>query len=230
MNRALKRRTETALDELARTYDLVRELLLQRLEEIDTRAMRKRGSAYASRMAGQLDGIDTMVLRRRGYRYAGALRKELERRVRPKPRRRRAPFLGLAVLGASVAAAGWLLYDRSRREAMRQGLTTAQSRARERYTNLGGVGAALGKVTGRSNGGWQEPSLKSRVEAAIAEGGTPPAGLEVAVEGRTVYLRGNVEDPAFVDAAAERIHGVDGVVAVVNLTTGPATAGTGART
>ena len=218
MNRALKKRTETALDELARTYDLVRELLVQRLEEIDTRKVRKQ-------MAGRLNGADMMLLRGRGYLYAGALRKGLERRVRPKPKRRRAPFVGLAALGAGLATAGWLLYDRSRREAMRQRLTTAQSRARERYTSLGGVGGALGKVTGRSNGGWQEPSLRSRVEAAIAEGGTPPAGLEVSVEGRTVYLRGSVEDPAFVDAAAERIHGVDGVVAVVNLTTGPTTAG-----
>jgi osmotically-inducible protein OsmY len=49
--------------------------------------------------------------------------------------------------------------------------------------------------------------------------------VDVAVEGRTVYLRGSVDDPAAVDAAAERIHAVDGVVAVVNLTTGRPTTG-----
>jgi hypothetical protein len=37
-----------------------------------------------------------------------------------------------------------------------------------------------------------------------------------------VYLRGAVSDTAFVDAAAERVHGVPGVVAVVNLTGGSA--------
>jgi len=35
MNRALKKRTETALDELSRTYELVRELLIQRLGDVD---------------------------------------------------------------------------------------------------------------------------------------------------------------------------------------------------
>lgn len=228
MNRALKKRTETALDELARTYELVRELLIQRLEQVDTKAVKKQGTRQASRMAQRLDNIDTKALRRRGYLYAGALRRQVEKQVESRARtrpRRRPPIAGLVVL-TGLAAGCWFLYDRSRREAMRQRLATAQNRARERYSELGGVGGALGKVTGRTNGGWQEPSLKSRVEAVIAEGGTPPSGLEVSVEGRTVYLRGSVEDPAFVDAAAERIHGVDGVVAVVNLTTGPVTAGT----
>jgi hypothetical protein len=53
-------------------------------------------------------------------------------------------------------------------------------------------------------------------------GGGGPYGLVIVVEGRTVYLRGAVADPAFVDAAAERAHGVRGVVAVVNLTTSAA--------
>ena len=53
MNRALKKRTETALDELARTYELVRGLLIQRLEDIDTGTVRKRGSEYAGKMASR---------------------------------------------------------------------------------------------------------------------------------------------------------------------------------
>jgi len=225
MNRSLKKRTETALDELARTYELVRELLIQRLEDVDTEGMRKRGSVYAGRLAGRLDDIDTKALQRRGYRAAGALRKEVERRVnkevgrRVRPRSQpRWPIAGLAVLGAGLAALGWMMYDRNRRESVRQRLTEAQSRARSSYADLGGVGGAIGRVSGRTNG--QDQGLKSRVEQAIAAGGTPPAGLETSVEGRTVYLRGSVDDPAAVDAAAERIHGVDGVVAVVNLTTG----------
>jgi osmotically-inducible protein OsmY len=73
-------------------------------------------------------------------------------------------------------------------------------------------------VSGRTNG--HDDGLKNRVEEAMAAGGNRPSGVDVSVEGRTVYLRGAVDDPAAVDAAAERIHGVDGVVAVVNLTTG----------
>ena len=219
MNRALKKRTETALDELARTYELVRGLLIQRLEDIDTGTVRKRGSEYAGKMASRLDDIDTKRLQRRGYKYAGALRKNVERRMRPEPRPRW-PIAGLVAVGAALATVGWLMYDRSRREAMRQRLNDAQSRARERYADLGGVGGALNKVSGRTNG--HEENLKSAVEDAISAGGTRPAGLEVSVEGRTVYLRGKVDDPAAVDAAAERIHSVPGVVAVVNLTTGSA--------
>jgi BON domain len=233
MNRSLMKRTETALDELARTYELVRELLIQRLEDVDTQGMRKRGSAYASKLAGRIDDIDTKALQRRGYRYAGALRKEMERRVskeldrRVSSRRRRPrwPIAGFAVAGLALAAIGWTMYDRNRREAMRQRLGEAQSRARERYADLGGVGGAIGKVSGRSNG--QDNGLKSRVDEAIAAGGSRPNGVDVSVEGRTVYLRGTVDDPAAVDAAAERIHAVDGVVAVVNLTTGRPSSTTG---
>lgn len=223
MNRALKKRTETALDELARTYELVRALLIQRLEDIDTGTVRKRGSEYASKMATRLDNIDTTRLQRRGYKYAGALRKNVERRVRPEPKPRW-PIAGLVALGAGLAAVSWLVYDRSRREAMRQRLSEAQSRARERYADLGGVGGALNKVSGRNNG--HDDNLKRAVEEAITTGGPRPAGLEVSVEGRTVYLRGRVDDPAAVDAAAERIHSVPGVVAVVNLTTGSVTPST----
>jgi BON domain len=225
MNKVLKKRTETALDELARTYELVRELLGQRLEDIDTDAVRKRGSKYASRLAGRIDDIDTRALQRRGYRYAGSLRKRVEDRVRPQPQPRwpAAGLAGLAILGLGLGALGWLMYDRSRREAMRQRLSQAQGLARERYADLGGVGGAIGKVSGRTNG--QDQGLKRRVEEAI--GPSRPSGLELSVEGRTVYLRGTVDDPAAADAAAERIHSVDGVVAVVNLTTGQAPAGPG---
>jgi hypothetical protein len=225
MNRSLKKRTETALDELARTYELVRELLIQRLEDVDTEGMRKKGSAYATKVANRIDDIDTRAFQRRGYKYAGSLRKELERRVNKEVDRRvrgrrqpRWPIAGLAILGVGLAAVGWTMYDRNRREAMRQRLGEAQSRARDRYADLGGVGGAIGKVSGRSNG--HDNGLKSRVDEAISSGGVRPTGVEVSVEGRTVYLRGAVDDPAAVDAAAERIHAVDGVVAVVNLTTG----------
>jgi hypothetical protein len=221
MNRSLSKRTETALDELARTYELVREVLIQRLEDVDTRAMRRRGSAYVSKLADRIDYIDNKALQRRGYRYAGALRKQVQQRVNRRDNRWQRqpgwPVAALAVFGVGLAAIGWAMYDRNRREAMRQRLGEAQSRARERYAELGGVGGAIGKVSGRANG--HDNGLKSRVDEAISSGGVRPGGVEVSIEGRTVYLRGAVDDPAAVDAAAERIHGVDGVVAVVNLTT-----------
>src|ERR1700716_4005144 len=99
MNRALKKRTETALDELSRTYELVRELLIQRLGGVDTTTMRKRGSDYASRGGSRLDDIDTTKRQRRGYKAAGGLRKQVERRVRREPDRRpRWPIAGLVAI------------------------------------------------------------------------------------------------------------------------------------
>jgi len=53
-----------------------------------------------------------------------------------------------------------------------------------------------------------------------AEGGAIPEGLQVAVEGRTVYLRGTV-DTAVADQAALSAQSVEGVAAVVNLTAAP---------
>src|SRR2546421_4506872 len=109
MNRALKKRTETALDELARTYELVRGLLIQRLEDIDKGTVRKRGSEYAGKMASRLDDIDTKRLQRRGYKDARGLRKKVERRVRPGPPPRW-PIAGLVGVGAAPAPVGRRVY------------------------------------------------------------------------------------------------------------------------
>lgn len=160
----------------------------------------------------RLDEIDLEDMRKRGTRMAGSFRNDLQRRVRPR-RRRISPWgvagiAGLAVLGATAAGVGYLIADRERREAARRRLDGVQAMARERYAELTG---------GRTAG---EADLEGRVRQAIADGGTMPAGLEVVVEGNTVYLRGVVTDTAFVDAAVERVHSVPGVVAVVNLTTG----------
>jgi hypothetical protein len=191
MTKAIRKRGEKALKDTIRTLDQTRGLLVRRLNDVDVEAMRKQG-----------------------VQLAGSARAGLERRMRPRPRR---PFMsgttagiaGVVIVGLAAVGIGYLLYDRERREAARERLMGVRSRARERYAELTG---------GRSEG---EADLEDRVRRAIAEGGVPPAGLDVVVEGRTVYLRGAVTDPAYVDAAAERIHGVDGVVAVVNLTTGP---------
>jgi hypothetical protein len=155
--------------------------------------------------------LDLDALRKQGIRVAGSVQADLRRRVRP-PRRRVSPWgvagiAGIVLLGAAAVGVGYVAYDRERREAARRRLNDVQSRARERYAELTG---------GRTRA---EADLEERVRQAIGNGGAAPQDLDVVVEGRTVYLRGGVSDPAAVDAAAERIHGVPGVVAVVNLTT-----------
>jgi hypothetical protein len=165
-------------------------------------------------LAQRLDEIDLHAVRKRGTKLAGSMRSDLERRVRPR-RRRVSPWgvvgiTGAVILGAAAVGVGYVVYDRERREAARRRLDGMQARARERYAELTG---------GRSTA---ETELQQRVIQAIADGANLPDGLEVVVEGRTVYLRGAVADPALADAAAERAHGVPGVVAVVNLTTSAA--------
>lgn len=172
-----------------KSFDQVREMLAQRLDDIDLDAIQKRGT-----------------------KLAGAVRSDLQRRIRPK---RRGPspgamigLAGLALAGLAAAGVGFLAYNRERRDAARKRLAEVRSGVRERYAEL---------ASGRTKA---EADLMEQVSKAIAEGGHMPDGLETVVEGRTVYLRGAVADPASVDAAAERAHGVPGVVAVVNLTTG----------
>jgi osmotically-inducible protein OsmY len=161
----------------------------------------------------RLNELDVEAMRKQGVRLAGSVRTDLRRRMQPR-RRRVSPWgvagiAGIVVLGAAVVGVGYVAYDRERREAARRRLNDVQSLARERYAELTG---------GRTRA---EADLEERVRQAIADGGGAPQ-LDVVVEGRTVYLRGGVSDPAAVDAAAERIHGVAGVVAVVNLTTSAA--------
>src|SRR5215472_4673263 len=162
----------------------------------------------------RLNELDVDAMRKQGVRLAGSVRTDLQRRIRPR-RRRVSPWgvvgiTGIVLLGAAAVGVGYVAYDRERREGARRRLNGVQSRARERYAELTG---------GRTRA---EADLEERVRQAIADGGAAPQQLDVVVEGRTVYLRGGVSDPAAVDAAAERIHGVPGVVAVVNLTTNTA--------
>src|SRR5207248_8936476 len=88
---AIKRKGDSALAELARTYEMLREQLADRLDEIDTRA-----------------------LGNRAYSYSKDLRQRVEDRVRPKPRRR-FPLAAALALGAAIGI-GFLLYDRRRRD------------------------------------------------------------------------------------------------------------------
>ena len=61
----MRKKGDSALSELQRTYEMLRDQLADRLDEIDTRA-----------------------LGNRAYSYSKDLRQRVEDRVRPKPRRR----------------------------------------------------------------------------------------------------------------------------------------------
>ena len=191
---------------------------MKRLEDVDVDDLRKRSARYAE------------VARKGASKSARAARETLAARVRPRPKRR-VPIVGLLVAGAAAAAGiGYLLYDRKRREAIASQVNKLQQGARQRYAELGGVTGAVAKVRERVTPPvmeLDEAALEEQVREVVAEGAKPLPGLKVSVEGRTVYLRGAVDDPAAVDAVAERVHGVSGVVAVVNLTTSPARATAG---
>lgn len=199
-------------DQLAGNIGQVRSGVVSRLANMDTEALKTQGQALAAH------GLD----------YAGEVRRQVEKTgvpvpFLPQPKPKATPRWPLAAIlvgvGIGVAATtAWLLYDRKRREAVQKRLNQVQSAAYDRYVNLGGVQGALQGVRGKVNGS----DLKDKVVAAISGGGEFPKGLEVEVEGRTVYLKGEIQDAAAADAAAERAHTVEGVVAVVNHTTSPA--------
>ncbi len=208
---AIKERGAAVRDQLAGNLDQVRSGVVSRLADVDTAALKKQGQALAAH------GLD----------YAAEVRRQVEKTgvpmpflPEPRPKARRWPLAAILVgVGLGVAATtAYFLYDRQRREAVRKRLNQVQGAAYDRYTNLGGVQGAIQGVRGRVNGS----DLKDKVVAAISGGGEFPKGLEVEVEGRTVYLKGEIADAAAADAAAERAHTVDGVVAVVNHTTSPA--------
>src|SRR6266536_1546928 len=183
MKTAIKKKGDSALTELSRTYEMLRDQLADRLDEVDARA-----------------------LGNRAYSYSKDLRQRVEDRVRPQPKRR-FPIAALIALGAAVGI-GFLLYDRRRRDMVQGRLTQLKVRTQERIAPAvgNGLSGAVDNVMGKMRGNTtelDEQKLKSEVEAAIATGGQLPDGLQLAVEGRTVYLRGTV-DPAIADQAAVR--------------------------
>jgi hypothetical protein len=199
---------------------------MKALRDIDADELRALGLRYAAIAAkGAGEGAGS------ARRTAELTRRNLEQRMRPRRRRSRMPLVGVLVVGAAAAGAvGYLLYDRERRAQMLGRAARLQQGAQSRYAELGGLTGAVGRVRTRVGTGapeLDEAALEQQVREVVDEGGAPVKAVKVSVEGRTVYLRGAVDDPAAVDAAAERVHGVEGVVAVVNLTTTPARAGSG---
>ncbi len=213
---ALRKRGEAALDDVIDALLKVRGMMADRLDAVDVDKLQRQAAKYASGTVKQ------------GSVYADKLR----RTVGLEPRRKTSyglPIAGAIVLGVVAVGIGLVLYDRRRREAFKGHMDRFQDGARQRYSDLGGVAGAVDRVRGRSSSGsvaLDEAALEARVREAVAGGGPAPDGLKVTVEGRTVYLRGAVESASAVDEAAERVHAVDGVVAVVNLTTSPAATAT----
>lgn len=213
MNADIRRKGDTALSELAKTYELVRDELTDRLEDL----------------AGRLDELDARRLQGRAYASARQLRSRVEDRVRPlRPKRaarRQMDFpWALVVLGCVTLGIAWVLYDRRRRDMIQGRITQLGARTREQVPSVrSGITGAVDGMMGKVRSGGRAPdeaALKTEVEAAIAAEGGRPEGLQVAVEGRTVYLRGTVES-ALADKAAASAQQVDGVAAVVNLTSVP---------
>ena len=149
----------------------------------------------------QLNRLSTQARRR--------LENEVQRRRRPQ---RQFPWALVIAAGVGVAVGVYLATDAQRRRQLRQSAESIYGQARER----------MPKVAERVRAKADETATKAAVEAAIlSQLGSPPGHLDVEVEGRTVYLRGRVEEPGFVDRAVEVARGVDGVAAVINLTVEP---------
>jgi hypothetical protein len=215
----ITKKRDTALSELAKTYEVVRDELTERMEDL----------------AGRIDELDARRLGGRAYSSARDLRSKVEGAVRNSPlpvrrQRRRFPW-ALVAVGFATAGIAWLLYDRRRRDMIQGRITQLGVRAQEQVEQVapgmkngvtGAVDGVMAKVKGQGARGLNEEALKGDVETAVGAGGGLPDGLQIAVEGRTVYLRGVVAGDVS-DRAAARAQQVEGVAAVVNLTTVPAT-------
>lgn len=176
-------------------------------------------------VADRLDGIDTKRIRRRADKLSASLTEAITDAVvesidtvrqRVRPRRTRQVPVAMIAIGGAVIGFGIAAYFLGRRQEVRQKFTDLSGEAQRRVPQV------IGKVKGgRSNGhvstDEEESQLRQAVEGAIFAGTQPPGELRVDVEGRTVYLRGHLEDRSYVDEAVQRAQGVEGVAAVINL-------------
>jgi osmotically-inducible protein OsmY len=157
--------------------------------------------------------VDLEEISKQLSRLSTRARKRLENEIeRRRPPKRRFPWALVVATGVGVAVGVYLATDAERRRQLREGAGSLYGQAREK----------MPKVADRVKSKADEATTKAAVEAAIlSELGSPPGHLDVEVEGRTVYLRGRVEEPGFVDRAVEVARGVEGVAAVINLTVEP---------
>jgi osmotically-inducible protein OsmY len=184
------------------------------LEDVDAEELadqfKRLSKAARERVQEEID-IEEMSkqLGRLSSRARKRFETEINRRRRP---RRRIPW-GLVIAGGVGFGIGaYLVANAERRRRLQDHASSLYGQAKERVP----------KMAGRIRSTVDETAVKTAVEAAIlAQLGSPPGHLDVEVEGRTVYLRGRVEEPGFVDRAVEVARGVDGVVNVINLTVEP---------
>lgn len=192
----------TAQSEVANYLELVRRLASDRLDDIDTKDVRRRADRLSNQVTDTLtdaivDGIDTV-----------------RDRIRPRPKR--AFPVAMVAVGGVVVGAGVAAYFLSRRQEVRERFTELTGPVQGRLPQLVGKSRGNGNGNGRSFT-QEESQLRTEVEEAIYSAGNPPGDLKVDVEGRTVYLRGHLPDRGYVDAAVERAQQVEGVAAVINL-------------
>jgi len=187
------------------------------LEDVDTEELvdkfRRLSRAARERVQEEVDIEEiSKQLGRLSTRARGRVADEVGRRRRPQ---RRFPWALVIAGGIGIGVGLYIAASAERRRQLREGAEKLYGQAREKAP----------KMAGRVRSTVDEAATKAAVEAAIlSQLGSPPGHLDVEVEGRTVYLRGRVEEPGFVDRAIEVARGVDGVAAVINLTVEPESA------
>ena len=207
MKTALRSRGEAfvgeAQSEVNNYLETLRTVLSERLDGIDTKGVRKRADRVSDRVTDTItdaliDSIETV-----------------RERVRPRPRRQ-VPT-AIFVIGGIAVGAGLAAYFLGRRQEVRQRFTDLTGQAQKQLPQL--VGKSNGNGRNGHSGSREESQLRNAVEQAIFAGARPSGDLKIDVEGRTVYLRGHLEDRTFVDEAVQKAQSVEGVAAVINLVT-----------
>ena len=175
------------------------------LEDVDTEELadqfRRLPRAARQRVQEEINTEElTKQLWRLPLRARSRVEAEIERRRRP-PTQRRIPWALIIAGGTVVGVAVYLAASSERRRRLQESAGNLYGQARERVP----------KMAGRVRSTGDEAAMKAAVEAAIlSQQGSPPGHLDVEVEGRTVYLRGRVDEPGFVDRAVEIGRGVNG--------------------
>jgi osmotically-inducible protein OsmY len=141
------------------------------------------------------------------------------------------------LFGAAIgAAAAWFLdpNDGTRRRHVlrdktmkyaRQGKAQAARKATYAGETVKGKATAVAPGTGREPAAERlnDPALQAKVESEIFRDPDAPKGqVSVNVEDGVVYLRGQLDDPAKIEALREAAAKVDGVRGVESLLTTPA--------
>jgi osmotically-inducible protein OsmY len=204
MKLKLMREAAPSGDDVFAAYRAAREELARRRSQFSQLDKAARGLEKAAR---------AMDLPTSARAATWKARQELAEKLHPRPRRR---GIGLLLVGIGVGSAiGYLIADRQNRERMASYARGVSERARPVVEDV------VSKVrNGSLRQNAEEAALLAEVEAVLAA--EKAAGdLRAAVEGRTVYLRGEVA-PDRARELADKIRQLPGVAAVVNLTMAPA--------